>query len=146
MKNLIILFLLITAFAKAQTLKGDEIIGTWLVGNSKAKIQITKTGDKFNGKIVWLKDPIDANGKAKLDTKNPDKAKRTNPILGMDLLNGFTFNKKDEWNGGTIYDAESGKTYSCKINYRDGKLDVRGYMGISLIGRTDTWFKTADLK
>ena len=73
MKNLVILFLLITSFANAQKLKGDEIIGTWLVGNSKAKIQITKTGDKFNGKIVWLKEPLDANGKPKLDTKNPDK-------------------------------------------------------------------------
>lgn len=145
MKNLVILFLLITGFAKAQTLKGDEIQGTWLTGNGKAKVFIYKKDNKFYGKFVWLKEPLYPDGKAKMDKNNPDVNKRTTPIMGMDMLKGFVFNK-DKWEDGTIYDPENGKTYSCKINYRDGKLDVRGFIGISLIGRTDTWFKTADIK
>lgn len=145
MKNLVILFLLITSFAKSQTLKGDEIQGTWLTGNNKAKIFIYKKDNKFYGKFVWLKEPTYADGTAKMDKKNPDVKKQTTPIMGMHLLNGFVFNK-DKWENGTIYDPENGKTYSCKITYRDGKLDVRGFVGISMLGRTDTWFKTADIK
>jgi uncharacterized protein (DUF2147 family) len=90
MKNLVILFLLITSFAKAQKLKGDEIIGTWLVGNSKAKIQITKTGDKFNGKIVWLKEPLMMQTENQNSTRKIQiKQNAANPIMGMALLNGF---------------------------------------------------------
>ena len=48
----------------SQTLKVDEVIGTWLVGNSKAKIKIYKNGTKYYGKIVWLREPTDADGKS----------------------------------------------------------------------------------
>jgi uncharacterized protein (DUF2147 family) len=62
------------------------------------------------------------------------------------MLKNFSFDE-NEWNGGTIYDPENGKTYNCKIAIRDGnKLDVRGYIGISLLGRTETWFRVADIK
>lgn len=61
------------------------------------------------------------------------------------MLKGFEFDD-DEWEDGTIYDPENGKTYSCTIKFRDGKLDLRGYIGISLIGRTQTWYKVSDIK
>ncbi len=129
----------------AQTVSADAILGTWLTGSGKGKVQIYKEGNKYNGKIVWLKEPNREDGTAKLDKNNSDKSLQTRPIMGLNMLKGFIFDE-DKWTDGTIYDPENGKTYSCKITFRDGKLDVRGYMGISLIGRTDTWFKVPDIK
>ena len=137
--------LLLTLPVFAQTINEDAILGTWLTGSGKGKVQIYKKGVEFNGKIVWLKEPNYPDGKPKVDKHNPDKTKQSNPILGLNMLNSFVFND-GKWVDGTIYDPENGKTYSCKITWREGKLDVRGYMGISLIGRTDTWFKVPDIK
>jgi uncharacterized protein (DUF2147 family) len=147
MKKLITLLTitLLCVHTFAQTTNKDALIGTWLTGSGKGKVQIYKDGDKYSGKIVWLKEPNREDGTAKLDRNNPDKAKQKNPVLGLNMLKGFIFDT-DKWVDGTIYDPENGKTYSCKITWRDGKLDVRGYIGISLIGRTDTWFKVLDIK
>ena len=95
--------------------------------------------------MVWLREPTDADGKPKLDKNNPDKEKQKLPLLGYDLLKDFVF-EEGHWDNGTIYDPENGKTYKCKISFREGKLDVRGYIGFSLIGRTDVWFRCSDVK
>ena len=133
--------LLFVAVLQAQV-KADDITGAWLVhGDKPAKILIYKTNGKFYGKIVFLQFPTD-NGKPKLDVNNPDKNKQGQPLLGLELLTGFVFDK-DEWNSGKIYDPESGKTYSCTISLKDkNTLKVRGYVGISLLGRTETWTRT----
>jgi len=111
----------------------DSVIGTWLVPKGDAKVTIYKCGEKFYDKVSWLKTPED------LDTKNPDPAKRKNKILGMDMLWGFHF-EKGEWVGGQIYDPDSGDTYKCKMYLKsDDKLNVRGYVGVPLFGRSEIW-------
>lgn len=146
MKLFTLISLLLAAFIlRCQTLNADLVLGTWLTASEKAKVQIYKVGNKYNGKIVWLKNPNDENGKPKVDKHNPESSQRSTPLLGLNLLKNFVF-KDREWTDGTIYDPENGKTYSCTIKYRNGKLDLRGYIGISLIGRTQTWFKVADVK
>lgn len=143
-KFCLLLFLCLSVAVFSQ--KADDIIGTWLTGSEKAKVQIFKSGDKYYGTIVWLRNPTYEDGTPKVDKNNPDKSKQGNTIVGLNMLKNFSFDE-DEWNGGTIYDPENGKLYSCKISIRDGnKLDVRGYIGISLLGRTETWFKVADVK
>lgn len=146
MRKLILVALFSSLFNAivAQTPGADAVVGTWLTASGKAIVEIYKEGTKYNGKIIWLKTPNTEDGKPKVDKNNPDKAKQTAPLLGLNMLKGFVF-KKDEWGDGTIYDPENGKTYSCFIKYRDGKLDLRGYIGISLVGRTQTWYK-ADIK
>ena len=102
-------------------------------------MQITKAGDKYVGKIIWLQYP-DTNGHAKMDTKNPEESKRSRPIVGLAILEGFSFNGSDKWEDGKIYDPASGKTYSCYMWLQDHKtLKLRGYIGISLLGRNETW-------
>lgn len=135
-------FFLSFIVSKSQT-KADDIIGIWLTGGKEpANIQIYKSGDKYYGKIVWLKNPAD-NGKPKVDGNNPDKSKRSNPVMGLVLLSGFKFDGDDEWKGGDIYDPESGKTYDSYLYLKDkNTLKVRGYVGISLFGRTETWTRT----
>jgi uncharacterized protein (DUF2147 family) len=65
-------------------------------------------------------------------------------VLGLVILTGFKFDT-DEWSDGDIYDPEKGKTYSCTLSLKDsGTLKVRGYIGISLIGRTEIWTRVAN--
>jgi len=145
-KSIALVFLmLLCALSHAQAPGPDALLGTWLTASGKAKVQIYNEGKKYNGKIVWLLNPTYEDGKVKVDKNNPDKAKQAVPLLGLNMLKGFEFDD-DEWEDGTIYDPENGKTYSCTIKFRDGKLDLRGFIGISLIGRTQTWFKVADIK
>jgi len=123
--------------------KADDVTGIWLTnGKHPAKIQIFKSADKYFGKIVWLKSP-DENGKPKVDSKNPDENKRNQQIVGLLILQGFKFNGSDEWEDGKIYDPESGKTYSCYMSLKDNNtLKVRGYIGVSLLGRSETWTRS----
>lgn len=125
--------------------EAEKIQGTWLNEEGTAKVQIFKAANgsyagKYYGKIVWLKEPNE-NGKPKVDKNNPESGKRNNPLMGLMLLRDFTYDADDEeWSGGTIYDPKNGKTYSCYISLNgNNKLDVRGYIGISLIGRTTVW-------
>ncbi|MGE0631683.1 MAG: DUF2147 domain-containing protein [Pseudobdellovibrionaceae bacterium] len=118
-------------------------VGLWLVGSGKAKVEIVDTGGTLEGKIVWLKEPNDEKGQPKLDKNNPDKVLQTQTVLGMPLVKNFKRDEENKWAGGTVYDAESGKTYKGKITVKDkDTLDLRGYVGITLFGRTDTWKRT----
>jgi uncharacterized protein (DUF2147 family) len=111
----------------------------WYNEEKTAKIDVYKAQDgKFYGKIIWLKEPM-RDGKPKVDIRNPDAAKRNNPIIGLMILRGFKKEGKNEYHDGTIYDPKNGKTYSCKMSHKGDRLDVRGYYGISLIGRSTTW-------
>lgn len=119
----------------------DAIIGYWKTSEGNGIIQIYKQGDKYYGKIVVLKEPNDPKtGKLKLDVKNDNKQLQTRPILGLVNLRDFKFIKQNLWKEGNIYDPKTGNDYSCKVTMIDSNtIEVRGYMGISLLGRTDTW-------
>jgi uncharacterized protein (DUF2147 family) len=121
--------------------RSSDIVGTWLTsGKNPGKIQIYQAGDKYFGKITWLQVPHDPAGKPKVDTKNPDEKNRTQPLLNLVILKDFTFNGKDEWSNGHIYDPSGGKTYNCYIKLKDwNTMKVRGFIGVSLLGRTETW-------
>lgn len=119
----------------------DAVVGVWLTGSKKGRVQIYKQGDQYFGKIVWLKEPNDPKtNRPKTDSNHPDAQKRGQPLLGLVNLRNFSYDSGNVWDEGKVYDPENGKEYSCKLTLRDANtLDVRGYVGISLIGRTDTW-------
>ena len=127
----------------------DELLGTYYTTDNESTVEIYKCGDHYCGKIVALEEPIypadddqGMAGKPKVDRENPDPALRTRPALGLVIMEGFSFNGKI-WSGGTIYDPNNGKTYKCKITpIENGKIKVRGYIGVSLLGRTVIWTPT----
>lgn len=137
---LLLLFISVVSFASAQDNK-DAIIGSWKNGEGTGIIQIYKNGDKYQGKLIWLKEPVDPEtGKPKLDKKHPDEKNHSRPLIGLVNMWGFKYTANNEWTGGKIYDPKNGKTYSCKISMENNdKINVRGYIGVSLIGRTDVW-------
>lgn len=130
---------------QAQSVRPDDVTGVWFNEEKDAKIQISRGGSRFSGKIVWMKDPLDpATHKPKLDEKNPDPALKHREKMGLVILKNFVF-EDGEWVGGDIYDPKSGKTYHCKMKLNGMNiLDVRGYIGYSWmgLGRTAVWTRT----
>lgn len=139
-KNLIpvVLFLATLLGTQLANAQSDKIEGIWLNEEKDAKIQIYKAKDgKFYGKIVWLKEPT-KNGKPKTDEKNPKSTLRTQPLVDLIILKGFQ-SEGNTYDDGTIYDPQNGKTYDCKMTYKGRTLAIRGYIGLSMFGRTTIW-------
>jgi uncharacterized protein (DUF2147 family) len=134
-------FLFISISYSQDAAEADRLVGVWEPSHGKAKVKIDKIGEKYYGKIVWLKIPIDPEtGEAKVDKNNPDEKLRSTPLRGYRILKDFIYSGKNEWTEGTIYDPENGNTYSCIIKMTDeNTLDIRGYIGVSALGRTDVW-------
>lgn len=139
-KRTLLLSLLLFIAAHVWAQKGNDIpLGTWMNEEKEAKFEIFKCGNKLCGKIIWLKEPL-RNGKPKVDDKNPDPKLKNRPTLGMVFMKDFEYDSDNKWDNGTIYDPKSGKTYSCymKVINKD-QMEVKGYIGISLIGRSQNW-------
>ena len=130
----------------AQDYKADDLLGIWLNEDEDAHIEIYKESDLYFGKIIWLKFPIDdETGKPKLDKHNPDPELQKRPSLGIQLLTNFEWDEDNEWDEGEIYDPKSGKTYNCYIVMKEyDLLKIRGYIGISLIGKTTYWTRVKE--
>lgn len=120
-----------TTHAQAEA---DRILGTYMSAGNKGRVVISKQGNKYHGTLVWSITP------GALDKNNPDPNERTKKLAGKVILKNFTYSGKNVWSDGSIYDPEKGKTYSCKITLKpDGNLTVRGFIGVSLIGRNTEW-------
>lgn len=137
MKKLFTLTLLLLAgsFAFAQ----EDALGIWWTQAKESMIEIKKEGDKYVGRVIWIRDSLDAKGKPITDINNKDPKQRQSPIIGLATLDGFTYNASEKvFEGGGMYDPRSGKVYKGKFWLNDeGKLEVRGYVGF-LFG-TETW-------
>ncbi len=140
------LFNLSIFIASTQTLNyADSILGDWQIGSGKARIQIKKSGLVYYGQISWLKNPVDDVGKPKVDKNNPNPTKRSIPLIGLRILLGFEYTGNNKWENGTIYDPENGKTYNCIAELiNPNSLNVRGYLGSSIVGRTDKWTRISN--
>lgn len=122
----------------------NAILGQWYTAEKEALVAIYPCEGRYCGRIVWLKEPKNPDGTEKIDTHNPDQSRRHDPIIGLQLVSDFTFDGDGAWKGGRIYDPENGKTYSCKmVLSEDQRLKVRGYIGISLLGRTEVWTRAS---
>ncbi len=149
MKKIAILFIFQFVLASGVSLAagGDDILGTWNNQEKDARIEIFKCGEKYCGKIVSLNEPNyppdskeGTPGTPKLDHHNPDPALRSRPIIGLQIVNDFIYAGDNLWKGGTVYDPKKGKIYSGKMTLvSPNQLNLRGFIGISLIGRTAIW-------
>jgi uncharacterized protein (DUF2147 family) len=126
---------------------GDAILGTWHTTDDKSQVKIFQRNHKYFAEISGITKPnwphddkFGMGGKPRTDRKNPDPKLRDRPLLGIEIMSDFVYEGKNLWDDGKIYDPESGKTYKCKMTLLPGnRLEVRGYIGFSLIGRTVVW-------
>lgn len=134
-----VLLMATTAFGAGPS----DVLGSWKTNEGDSRLEFFRCGEKICGKIVWMKEPnyMDSKdgpvGTKKVDRKNPDPALRDRPILGLQVMKGLTAKGDNRWGNGTCYDPENGKSYKCKMRLASpNRLELRGYIGISLIGRT----------
>lgn len=107
----------------------QEIAGKWMTDDGEAVVEIYKTANKINGKIVWLKKSQDHNGNSIKDFKNPESTKRNQPVVGLVIFSDFK-EKDGKWQDGKIYNPDDGKTYKSSLWLEKDKLKVGGYIGI----------------
>lgn len=120
----------------------QDVIGKWKLDDGTAIVEVYKSGDAFNGKIVWLEEPTDENGAPAKDKNNPDPALRKRELIGLNMLSGLKKTAENEYSGGKIYDPGNGKTYNCSMKVEGKVLKVRGSLDKKgLIGRTMDWFR-----
>ncbi len=115
----------------------NEIFGTWVNQAGDGLIKISKQGENYVGVIEGSNKPGSQNRK---DEHNPDPELRSRPLLGLKILGDLSYKGDNEWEDGWIYDPNNGDTYQCQATLEDkNTLAIRGFIGFSLFGRTETW-------
>jgi uncharacterized protein (DUF2147 family) len=135
------------AFAGLSAWAQNSPVGLWKTIDDESKkekslVRITEAGGVFSGKIEKLLDP-DSKPDAKCDKCTDER--KDQPILGLPIIRNVKANADDAtlWDGGEILDPNNGKTYKVRLKPADGgkRLEVRGYIGAPLLGRTQTWHR-----
>jgi uncharacterized protein (DUF2147 family) len=133
---------IISVMLAASAAFAQDVIGKWKLDDGTAIVEVYKSGDAYNGKIVWLEEPTDADGTPAKDNNNPDPALRTRELIGLNMLSGLKKTAQNEYSGGKIYDPGNGKTYNCSMKVEGNVLKVRGSLDKrGLLGRTMDWFR-----
>ena len=118
-----------------------EPVGLWNTEDNQGQVQVSPCGDKLCGELVWLAEPLAADGQPKRDQHNPDESLRDRPVEGLRILWDMqSAGDGKTWENVKVYDPESGKTYQGKMTL-DGAdvLKLRGFVGAPIFGRTSTW-------
>jgi uncharacterized protein (DUF2147 family) len=131
-------FILISSLAAAAP---TTPVGKWktiddATKKPKAIVEIWEHGGKLYGKIIKLFREPGEEADPKCDKCKGDK--KNQRVIGMVIVEGLA-RDGDEWKGGSILDPDNGKTYKCKMSLEKGKLKVRGFVGVSVLGRTQYW-------
>jgi len=137
--NLVVAILALVVYSSSAVLaqSTDKIVGYWEAPEKDGIIEIYKKADNtYAGQVRWAVD----NYK---DVHNENPNLRNRRVTDIEFLQGFTA-EGNTLTGGTVYDARSGNTYSCKIWLNsDGSLSLRGYLGFSLLGKTEVMTRPA---
>ena len=124
----------VVVLASPPSPEAERLVGVWLT-ESEDQVKIYQEAGKYFGKGV-----VTPKNKDRLDDKNPDKKLRSRRLADVMILKDFEYLGKNRWGKGTIYDPNNGKTYKCTVTMKSqDEIKVRGFIGISLIGRTETW-------
>ena len=143
--GLILLFNLLLVFAPARAAvrladNPDAVVGVWKNGEGTGMIQIYKKDNKYFGRLVWLKVSNNPDGTPRTDVNNPENSKKKVQLRGLVNMRDFTYAGDNKGDNGKIYDPKNGSDYSCEMNLTNANtLEVRGFIGVSLFGRTDVW-------
>jgi uncharacterized protein (DUF2147 family) len=113
--------------------------GTWLSQDGGTKVRLSDCGGKLCGTVVWLNEPIDSStGKPKTDKLNPDPAKRTRPLIGLQIARGLAPSGPNKWSG-RIYNADDGRTYQASFKVQsDSTAKVEGCV-LKVLCKGHTW-------
>jgi uncharacterized protein (DUF2147 family) len=130
------------ALAGSENAFAADPTGVWLTQTGTSRIRVADCGGALCGTIIWLKEPNDPDtGKPKTDKNNSDAAKRSRPLLGVQIVLGMKPSGADKWTG-QVYNAEDGKTYSGNLTFSGGgSLQLQGCALGGLVCKGQTWTK-----
>jgi len=140
-----VIYSVLFVFAGIISMQAQSVIGKWKTiddetGAAKSIVEIYQNNGKVYGKVVQVLE----KGKEDKVCEECKGDKKNKPIKGMVIIDGLSKND-DEWDGGKILDPKSGKEYKCVISLEnENKLKVRGYVGFSLLGRTQYWTRVKE--
>ncbi len=128
-------------YSMSFSVSGTETIeGVWLNEDGDGWIELRITDGELRGVIAGSPDDPERLRPPRLDVENPDPALRDRELFGMQILYGFRMETADRWGGGRVYDPNNGNTYRGTITLvNDSTLRLRGFIGLSLFGRTEVW-------
>jgi uncharacterized protein (DUF2147 family) len=130
------MLVLLSVGALAQSVKAEDIVGTWEATNKHLKLEMFNAGQEYDARLLYGNKVVESDGVTfKQDSKNPDPSLRSRSLKAIVFVKGLVWDK-DQWTGGTIYDGSTGKTYKCKAEIKDGNLHLRGYLDLSAFGQT----------
>ncbi|MEM1024789.1 MAG: DUF2147 domain-containing protein [Myxococcota bacterium] len=107
----------------------EDIVGRWWNPERTGQIEIYEKEGRFFGRIISREQVVK-------DVHNPDPALRNRSVVGLVFLKDFAKTGDNEWSGGTVYSFNNGRTYRGKLWLEDGALMMRGFLGVSLFGKT----------
>lgn len=149
--RLLVVSVLISTYSSLAFAGADEhkIQGLWVdnkdPSRQKFAVMLEDCGSKVCGSLYWLKKPLFANGLPKRDKHNPNESLRDRPLCGLQILTGFQAANDALWQDGEIYNPDDGLTFSSTMKLSpEGTLKIRGYVGISLFGKTVEWVRPAE--
>ena len=130
-----VIFLFLLSFLASPP--DSPMLGNWITPDQSIVQVHTCEGDHLCVRIAT----IARKDVPRVDAQNPDPALRTRPFCGLEIGTGFTQDGPEAAKGGKIYDPDSGKTYSAQMQGSGDTLHLRGFIGVSLLGRTETWHR-----
>ena len=144
----LLLLLLFPAFSPLlhATHNPDDILGYWMTAQNNLKVQVYKVNGEYRGKIIWFEEK---GYKAKMndcrDEMNPNPALRDRKILGLEVLTNLHYEAdEDNWEGGTIYDSNSGHSYDSVINMNTAStITVTGYWMFTWLGKDLNFYRVS---
>jgi uncharacterized protein (DUF2147 family) len=128
--------------AGSQSALAADPTGVWLTQPGTSRIRVADCGGALCGTIIWLKEPNDPDtGKPKTDKNNSDAARRSRPLMGVQIMLGMKPAGDGKWTG-QVYNAEDGKTYSGNLTFSGGSsLQLQGCALGGLVCKSQTWTK-----
>lgn len=146
--RLVPVFLIGLAALSSESRAARPEIGVWYDDSGKGAVEIYICADNANrlcGRIVWLREPLNAEGAPKRDRYNPKPELQQRSICGLPVLGNLGLMSDGTFDGGWIYDPKVGKSYSVALQFaQPDKLVVTGYLGVKLLGKSFTWTKAPD--
>jgi uncharacterized protein (DUF2147 family) len=117
-----------------------DVAGIWIDHTGQGAVEVYGCGAMVCGRVAWIKVPIDKMGRALMDGRNPDPAKRNKPMCGVQIIGNAARQPNGTWDNGWIYNPEDGGTFSVELQLRSADtLQVKGYAGLKFLSETFTW-------
>ncbi len=134
-----LLLLLVFSCSGALAQKKSPLLGKWENPNGDGRIEFKKRGDTYYGILYWIKQPNHPDGTPKLDLNNPKPELRTRRIQGIELMFGLVDKGNGVFEDGFVYEPKSATNFNCRLTLDGDQLQMQGYLGTPLLGRTEIW-------